>query len=193
VHPQSCLRHVVALSLLVVLPLACGGGAGTRDRPALPAPDRTIVATGDGKEAGGYFGPPGGELRLAPQGPTVLVPADPRRQAGIALALEKDEAVAAAGSPVLGSAFRLSAVLEPPSGTFVQVRSVELSSLPAPCTTDNLELAVLGSPQVGTTPALAWTYEKAAWEGGYVKAQLPKLAPHPLQFVCGRGGTGGEP
>jgi hypothetical protein len=191
VHPQSCHRHVLALSLLTTVTLSCGCQPTTPDKPPAPPPEQPVVATGDGDDAGGYFGPSGGELRLAANGPTVYVPVDPKRQAGTALALKKDAAVADAGSQVLGSAFRLTSVLEPPSNTFVHVWSVGLQTLPAPCTAENLELAVLVDQQVGTTPPLAWTYEKAHWEGGHVKARLPKLAPNPLQFVCGRAGAGG--
>jgi hypothetical protein len=191
VHPASRHRQSIGLPLLLTAALSCGCQNNTPDKTPATPPEQPVVAIGDGDDAGGYFGAPGGELRLAPSGPIVFVPIDPQRKAGTALALKKDTGAAEAGSKVLGPAFRLTAVLEPPSGTFVDVWSVELPSLPAPCTAENLELAVLLDPQVGSSPALAWSYEKARWEGGHVKAKLPKLAPNPLQFVCGRVGAGG--
>lgn len=170
---------------------ACGPRAAPDKTPAEPPPS-PVVATGDGDDAGGFFGPAGGELRLTAAGPTVFVPADPKRTMGTALALKKEPSTAEGGSKVLGAAFRLSAALEPPSNTFIDVWSVALPSLPAPCTAENLELAVLLEQQVGSSPALTWSYEKARWDGGHVKARLPKLAPQPLQFVCGRDPGGGS-
>jgi hypothetical protein len=183
-------RHAVVLSLLVATAPSCGHPPP--DKTPENPPEEAVVATGDGDDAAGYFGPPGGELRLTAAGPIVFVPVDAKRVRGTALALKKDPGAAEAGAKALGAAFRLSATLEPPSNTFVDVWSVALPSLPAPCTTENLELAVLLDQQVGSSTALAWSYEKARWDGGHVKARLPTLAPQPLQFVCGRAAGGGQ-
>jgi hypothetical protein len=101
-----------------------------------------------------------------------------------------------AGARGLGSAFRPTAAFEPPSNVFVEVWSSELEQLPAPCTADNLELAVQEPQQVGpsdgtSSPALAWRYERADWAKPHVKARLPKLSPQPMQFVCARSAAGG--
>jgi hypothetical protein len=181
---------------LLIAAISNGCGSTTPDNPPKPPPPAPVVATGDGTDAGGYFGPAGGELQLGPGGPSVVVPRDPARTAGSALGLKKDTSAALpAGAIALGSAFRPTAELEPPSNVFVEVRSSTIQALPSPCSATNLELAVQGPQQAGpgdggSSPALAWTFRPATWQSDRAIAKLTKLSPYPLQFVCARpGGT----
>jgi hypothetical protein len=192
------LRRVkrVSLELLVPLGLVLGTVACGPDKPPAPPPPAPVLATGDGNEVGGYFGASGGQIRLSADGPSIIIPNDPKRAQGLALGLKRESAAALSGVTALGVTFRPTAGFEPPSGTFIRVWSSSLPALAAPCSQENLELAVQEAAQVGpadgvSSPALSWTYVKARWEESHVVAELPKLAPYPLQFVCARSASGG--
>jgi hypothetical protein len=180
-----------------LLATAIGCGSATPDPQPQPPPAVPVVATGDGAEVAGYFGPPGGEIRLAETGPSVVIPPDKQRKNGVALGLRRDAGPSLEpGAIALGEAFRPTAVFEPPSNVFVEVWSIGLSALAAPCTEENLEVAVQEPQQVGpadgeSSPVLAWTYRKAQWADQRVKARLAKLTPYPLQFICARSAGGG--
>jgi hypothetical protein len=189
-------NHALALSLLlaVALPSACA--SHSPDKPPATPPSVPVVATGDGTEVAGYFGPPGGEIQLSANGPSIVIPRDDKRAQGVALGLKKDAGSPDAAATKLGDAFRPTGVFEPPSSQFVDVWSLKLVALPAPCTPQNLELAHQEAQQVGpsdgaSSPALSWAYEKARWEDQRVNAKLPKLSPYPLQFICARSPSGG--
>jgi hypothetical protein len=184
-----------AVPLAVMLGSACNGT--TPNKPPEKIPQVRVVGKGDGEAVAGYFGMEGGVLMLGPQGPSVFIASDSARKDGVSLGLRKDTGpVLPTGASSLGVAFRSTAVFEPPSNVFVEVWSSELQQLPAPCTPDNLELAVQEPQQVGpsdgtSSPALAWKYERADWAKPHVKARLPKLSPQPMQFVCARNAAGG--
>jgi hypothetical protein len=186
-----------SIALLCAATLSGACGATIPDKPPEPPPAESVVATGDGAEVGGYFGEKGGRIKLGERGPSVTIPEDERRTGGVALGLRRDTGPALpAGAKAIGDAFRATSVFKPPSNVFVDVWSVELPQLPAPCTPTNLELAVQDAQQVGpadgtSSPTLAWHYQPARWEGPYVRAQLSTLSPYPLQFICARSAGGG--
>jgi len=142
------------------------------------------VVVGDGSLASGHFGPAGGVLKLGSPGPSIEIPAGMPGAGGFSVAVE---AQSSDGLPELagriGTPFRTTPNLSPPSGKWIVVRSIEVERLPPECAPPALQLALeIASAEPG--PALRWRFETAQWEHGRAVATLSELPPVRSVFVC---------
>lgn len=173
------------LSLLLVLGVAsCGPTLNPPDGPPPPPPSEEIVIIGDGALASGHFGPPGGILQLGPPGPSIEIPAGMPGPGGLSVSLEAQNSE---GLPEvagrIGTPFRSTPTLSPPSGKWIVVRSIEVGPLPPECTPPALQLA-LEEASAEPGPALRWRFEAAEWKQGRAVATLSELPPVRSVFVC---------
>lgn len=179
---------MIALALLVLA--SCSHRVENRYEPAPLPPSVPVIATGNGEIVGGHLGPEGGRLNLAPNGPSVTIPAGTARPQGLSISLVKDsEAGVPAGGVHIGPPFRVSRPLNPPSGQAIEV-SIALTTLPAGCAASDLRLAIETPGNTGltpspSTPALQWEFAPADTQAGQAVARLPRLWGMRLQFLCG--------
>jgi len=142
------------------------------------------VIVGDGALASGHFGPSGGILQLGPPGPSIEIPAGMPGAGGLSVSLEaqnSEDLPEVAGR--IGTPFRSTPTLSPPSGKWIVVRSIEVGPLPPECTPPALQLA-LEQASAEPGPALRWRFEAAEWKQGRAVATLSELPPVRSVFVC---------
>jgi hypothetical protein len=151
-----------------------------------------VIATGDGNLAGGHLGPSGGRIDLGPgPGPGFEIPVGAADAGGVSISVERaDDTGVPKAAAVVGPVFRSTVALSPPSGKWVGVHSAPLTELPSGCTGAKLELALEEPPAAGPadgagSPALVWTYRDATWQDKVAVAELPKLEPVRMVFLCG--------
>jgi hypothetical protein len=171
---------LIALLLLT----ACGPTLKPPNGPAPDPPPEAIVVVGDGSLASGHFGPAGGILKLGPPGPSIEIPAGMPAAGGLSVAVEaqsSDGLPEVAGR--IGTPFRSTPNLSPPSGKWIVVRSIEVERVPPECAPPALQLALeIASAEPG--PALRWRFESAEWDQGRAVATLSELPPVRSVFVC---------
>lgn len=177
-------RTLLRTSLLWGLS-ACGPQELGPARPPPPPPAASVVATGDGDVVAVHLGPEGARLQLAANGPSLVVPKDTAPAAGLSLSMLREPTAVAPGARALGSAFRVSRTLLPPSGSWLLVISTPLAEGEQSCAPEALRLALQGPAQVGPSDGpLTWHFEPAKRVGDVAESQLVKLEPRTMQFVC---------
>lgn len=175
-----------------LLAIACGGSRVPEHGPPPLAPTTPVIAIGDGNLGAGHLGPSGGRIDLGPgPGPGFEIPQGTADAGGVSISVERSDSTGLpSAAAVVGPAFRSMVALSPPSGQWVGVHSAPLGELPSGCAGAKLELALEAPPTAGPgdgsgSPALVWTYRDAAWHGNVAAAELPKLEPVRMVFLCG--------
>jgi hypothetical protein len=155
------------------------------DAPRPDPPDAPIQAVGNGELVSAHFGPAGGTLELGAGGPGVALPKN-KWEGGLSLTLRRAEPKAVAGVRSFGPGFNISRSVLPPSGEFIGVSSVQLSSVNPSCQPDAIALALEGPAPAGAPEGqgFTWRFESTKLVEGRATAQLPKLEPLHMQFVC---------
>ena len=188
----SSAWSALLLGFGALLVIGCCHGRVPQNGPPPLAPTTVVIAIGDGNLAGGHLGPSGGRIELGPAaGPGFEIPAGTAGAGGLSISVAHAESTGvpqAAG--VVGPAFRSSVGLSPPSGSWVGVHSAPVAEPPSGCAGTKLELALEEPPSAGPgdsagSPALVWTYRDAVWRDKVAVAELPKLEPVRMIFLCG--------
>jgi hypothetical protein len=181
---QRAATRSLGAGMALLLIAACGPPLKPPIGPAPEPPAEALVVVGDGALAGGHFGPAGGILKLGPPGPSIEIPAGMPGAGGLSVSLEAQSSADlpdVAGR--IGTPFRATPTLSPPSGKWIVVRSIEVERVPPECAPPALHLALeVASAEPG--PALRWRYESAEWEHGRAVATLSELPPARSVFVC---------
>ncbi|WP_437938172.1 hypothetical protein [Sorangium sp. So ce341] len=187
-------RFSVFHSFVAVALALCAHGCGGAPRPdpqPAPPPSDPVIVTGNGELVSATFGPKGGRLNLAGDGPSVGIPVDAARQGGISITMRKEAPFTPASGTRLGDSFRVTLMLDPPSGGSFSVLSAPVVALPPGCTETNIELGVerpgAAAPVDGHgSSSLVWEYVPASFAASHATSRVPRIWPYRLQFLCGR-------